>query len=270
MTVEALEAIKNDEVILFSSTASADVFTGREDNFYRSILTGGQMAEKLCQYVIVNGIKKIALVYDIRNQTFADGWIKTFTREMENAGGTITSSISFDSDSENKYREIAAKVGEGNTEAVLFIANAFSTALLCRYITEIDPEIMKISSTWAFANFEDLEAYGEDSVEELISVQPFTLNVKQPEYLKFTEEYNNRFGKDPSPGSVYGYEAGLVLVEALKHAPSLDFTGIQSGLKNVKVEGLHGAIGLDQYGDVLRDVFLVQIKNGQLVQVFGE
>lgn len=270
MTVDALSALKDMDIVMFSATASADSLLGIDDNFFRSILTGSQMAEQVSEFAVRKGVKNLGIIHDTRNEAFAEGWINTFTRIIKESGGIISKNLSFDSDNESEYKEIAAEMMESDPDAVLIIANAFSTALITRHIHNKNPDIMKFSSSWAFTNLEDLIAYGEDSVEGMISGQSFGLTSGQPAYIKFVDDYNSRYGKGPTHGSIYGYEAGLILVQGLKNASSLDYAGIKEGLKSVKISGLQGTIGLDENGDADRGVFVVSISGGRLEEIPGE
>lgn len=75
-------------------------------------------------------------------------------------------------------------------------------------------QIPMFASDWA--QTEALINNGGKAVEGMKLVQAYSLTSTSQDFIDFESRYRSRFGKDPSFGAVFSYEATLVLCQALK------------------------------------------------------
>jgi len=102
-------------------------------------------------------------------------------------------------------------------------------------------------------------------VEGMQLEQSFSPDSSFPEFLEFRSAFEGRFGRPPSFGAVFAYEATMVLLEALKRTDGRS-AGLKSSLLATRnFQGLTGLISLDRYGDVVRPFYLSEIRGGRFV-----
>lgn len=85
---------------------------------------------------------------------------------------------------------------------------------------------------------------------------------KTEESKKFLLAYRKKYDKDPNAFSALGYDAYLLIYDALKRTPKLDSKSINDAIHQAQnVEGATGRITMDQNGDTKRGVVIKRIKN---------
>lgn len=118
-----------------------------------------------------------------------------------------------------------------------------------------------LSGGWAYTDY--LLSWGGRDVEGMYFVIDYTTDNPKSEYIKFRESYKNRFGSNPNFAASFSYEAVLTLTEALKRT-----NGSTEGLAEALAPsgpytGLTSDYSLDTYGDVIRDVFILTVLDGE-------
>lgn len=88
------------------------------------------------------------------------------------------------------------------------------------------------------------------------------------ESKKFLTAYQKKYGKNPNSFSALGYDAYLLIYDALKRTKSLDGEALNDAIHLGKnIEGAAGAITMDQNGDTKRPVVIKKIVDGEAVYV---
>ena len=98
----------------------------------------------------------------------------------------------------------------------------------------------------------------------------FTETTVNPKQLAFIEKFSKRFGEKPTPDSAFTYDDIFVLAQALKPCVSASEVNEQctvDKLLKTDYDGAAGRLTFSAKGVSTRDVLLVQIKNGQWVEV---
>jgi branched-chain amino acid transport system substrate-binding protein len=203
-------------------------------------------------------------VYDLSNRDYTEEFYKNFKSEFENMGGEIVHSETFTSGIDVKFVDIADALLEPAPSGVLIVANAFDTAMICQHIRKISSKIPIIICAWAVTA--DLIQHGGAAVEGIISSQMFYRDSQNREFLEFKNRFRTRFGQDPNFAATYGYEAAVILFEALSKNDDPK-TLKEHIIKQGVFQGLQGEITIDQYGDARRKNYLIIVKDGQFITI---
>jgi len=262
MMLAAWEETKDSGVIYLSPTASTSQLSGLDDNFLRVTPTTTIFAEDLAEYAADDlGLKKIAIFYDTDNAAFTDIYREGFTNKINSSGGEIVWTYDFSSASAPDFKPALADLKSVQPDGILIIASASDTALIAQQIRLCNCESQLLTSNWALTK--DLIENGGTAVDGIVAVATYNENNQSREYLDFATHFHERFGREPSFSAGSGYEAMLILADALKKS-----NGEKEGLKQALLEtrdfvGVFGNISLDEYGDVKRTLYLVAIQNGE-------
>lgn len=88
--------------------------------------------------------------------------------------------------------------------------------------------------------------------------------IKNEEGKKFLNAYKKKYGKDPNSFSALGYDAYLLIYDALKRVDKYESKEINDAIHLAKnVEGAAGMITMDQNGDTKRSVVIMKIISGE-------
>lgn len=88
--------------------------------------------------------------------------------------------------------------------------------------------------------------------------------IENEEGKKFLSAYKKKYGKDPNSFSALGYDAYLLIYDALKRVDKYEPNEINDAIHLAKnVEGAAGLITMDQNGDTKRSVVIMKIISGE-------
>ncbi|MGK5095390.1 ABC transporter substrate-binding protein [Deltaproteobacteria bacterium TL4] len=265
MSIAALPLINKEKIVMLSPTSTANELTGLDDYFLRTGLPDVEQTRQLARYVFkARGVRQMAVVYELSNKAFAEGWYQNFKAEFENRGGQLTTPLTFTSGKVASYPGIAKELLHSTSDAVLIIAGSIDTAMICQELRKADSKLPVVSSGWAGTS--ELLQYGGSSVEGLLFPQTFDKEGTQENYLTFKNQFYERFKMDSNFASAGAYDAAQFIFSALAQ------TDVPENLKEVLLalkihRGLQGEIRMDKYGDPERKTFLFTIRNGKFQTV---
>ena len=265
MSMQTVPIINEKKVVMMSPTSTTTYLSGKDDYFFRVSNTTKTYATMMAQHLYNNlAIRKVAVVYDLRNKAYTESWLEDFRKEFEKLGGSIVTSVTFHSGPEAHLYDVVKQAILPEVEALVISASAMDTAMLCQQMKKMGKNITIAASEWAAT--EKLLELGGAAVEGIIVSQFFNRNSTDQVYVKFREDYNKRFGNEPGFASVNAYDAVNVVFEAMKKQKNGKLT--KEILQKIsKYRGVQGPVEIDQYGDADRKAFLTIVKNGEFVVI---
>ena len=144
-------------------------------------------------------------------------------------------------------------------EALLILANAVDTALICQQLAKKKIKIIRYGTGWSYSD--DLFHFGGKAVEGLYLIQGSNLASRSPEMLAFDKAYRDRFGEAPLFPSLHAYDATRIMIAALKQGRTPQ--EVRQALLKTSFQGVQAKLTFDRYGD-LQDppLYLARIKDG--------
>jgi branched-chain amino acid transport system substrate-binding protein len=261
---------KDSGVVFLSPTVSTPQLSGLKDNFFRLIPVNSLVAERLALHAIKDlSLKRVAIFYDIDNTAFTDTYREGFARDFISNGGEIIMNYDFSSSTAPDFKPILGDLKKLNPDGIFIIASAFDTALIAQQVQLEGLGIQMLTTNWALTD--DLIENGGLAVDGIVTVVAHDENNQSSEYLDFARRFQERFGRAPTFAAGYGFESILVLANALQKT-----NGEKDGLAEALLEtrnftGVNGNISFDEYGDVVRTLYLVVVRDGQFAteQIFS-
>ncbi|MEA1883818.1 MAG: ABC transporter substrate-binding protein [Thermotogota bacterium] len=265
MTEAALSQANEKQMLLLSPTTSSISVLDGDDNLISIHPPNIYEQEALAQYAIKQ-FESISIIYDADNKAFSEGWVSYFSSAFQDIGGKVDAVYGFSAKNTELYQatnELLAK----NPQAVLIVASAIDTANICQQIEKKFPkQVLKLSSGWALDSA--LIEQGGLSVNGLILPSSWDRDSTNPAYLAFKEAFIKRYKRDPQFAETYGYEAIMVLSEALKSGVKPEPMKIREKILSIgEFHGLQSTISIDQMGKTKRDVFLFTVENNSFKRI---
>jgi len=260
-TAAALDQINKAEVVLISPTSSSTLFSDQADYFFRVIPGNELMGIALADHIHHHhGVKQLTGVYDTDNQTFSETLWKAVSAEFEELGGDASQVFTF-AGGQTDLEDFMQQVNATQPEALIFIATAVDTALMVQYSRQNNPEILLFSSTWA--QTDELLQKGGRAIEGLEMGAAYHPQHPSPAYQEFVKKFKERYRRQPALAASHAYETVIVLAQALKQTKG-QAEGLPQALSTIKnLPGLQGNISINEYGDVIREAYIVEVKDGQ-------
>ena len=106
---------------------------------------------------------------------------------------------------------------------------------------------------------------GSNSVEGAVFSTFFTSEVPITDMSKtFLDEYRKQYNKEPASVTALGFDAYLVILDAIKRAGTTDTVKVRDAIAQTQnFEGAAGVITLDTNGDAVKNAVIKQVKNGK-------
>ncbi len=261
-----MEITNPAKMVLISPTVSSPAFSGQDDYFFRVYPSFRQSAQAFAEYIFQKErLSRVAVILDRDNSGYSQSYGDTFQEHFRALGGQITGLEFFSSKKQLDVTGLLTSLQAGKPSGILIIASDIDTALIAQRIRLLNWNIPLFTSAWA--QTQTLINNGGRAVEGLKLEQSFDMSNQSPNFLDFQKRFESRFGRSPSFGAAFGYETAMVLAKALESTRGRR-EGLKEALLNTKsFPGLMDNFSLDRFGDVERNFYLSEIKDGKFVFV---
>jgi branched-chain amino acid transport system substrate-binding protein len=252
---------KHKDMFMISAASASNEFSRKDDQFFRiHIADNIQRFDSYSKFILKNGYKTIYAIYDPKNKIYSFDYLIYFEKNFIKNGGERF--LKYARTDEN-LDLLVEDIKRANPDVILICANSVDTARILQYIRLKKIETQIALSAWSMTPY-FIENAGKASEGVLFNVD-YDMDSKNPNYLKFVKNYKKKYNSFPSIYAAKGYELSKILIEALTH---VDETKIKEYILKKKVfDGLQDEIIFDEYGDVVRKLYNIKVKNGKYVRV---
>jgi len=209
------------------------------------------------------GARKAAIIKEISSD-YSVGLVKYFNEAFIKLTGdesAILGEANY-STGDQDFSAQLVNIKQLNPDVIFAPGNYTESALLIKQARELGIETPFIGAdTWEAPEFLEI---GGEAVEGATFSTFFTTEVPiTKESEKFLAAYREEYNKEPASVTALGYDAYIVILDAIKRANSTDPVEIQKALKETKdFEGAAGMISLDANGDAIKSAVIKQVKDG--------
>lgn len=248
-------------MVLLSPVATTPELSGRADHFFRIVPTHEAQAEALARHIAQNRrLERLAVIFDTDNAAFSQSYWQSFDAAYRSFGGQVAAESPFAGSQSPDFAAVIAPLAASGAEGLLVITSALDAALIAQQTRLQGWPVPLFSSAWAQTDL--LLQNGGQAVEGMEFTIAFDINSQEPAYQAFSQRFEGRFGRAPTFVEGESYEAALVLFAALERTGG-QAAGLPEALEQTRdFAGLVSPITLDEYGDAVRRLFLVTVRDG--------
>ncbi|WP_419779753.1 ABC transporter substrate-binding protein [Maridesulfovibrio sp.] len=265
MTEAVLPVTDSAGVLLFSPTASSTKFSGLDDNFMRICSTTADNAKSYADFLCADRkVRRISVALEEKNHGFVKSWLEAFKVGIKKYDTKMVSEVWYRADALHGYGHLIQELLSPAPDAILLVANAVNVARMVQQIRKVDAEIKIFAAEWA--GTQQLIELGGRAVDGLEVLHLFNKYGTEKEYLRFKDEYKEKFKADPGFSSILAYESVKLLLSAM--AKQKDGQLLKNAvLENSPYQGLQGEIYIDKFGDSVRKTFFVTVNGTRFAPV---
>lgn len=263
--LRVMPSANRKKVLFLSPSASTNELLHKDDYFLRTVQNDRDIASSLALYLFkIRGWKNIRSAWSRINSSNNEGWHSSFQETIESCGGKVSCAGSFDHPGD--YAHIVSGLTSAECDGIFLCASLKEIAEIVQRIKKTDPKAgIAINSAAALKNAPD---YLGKPGEHILTAKPYFKKMSDPLYAAFHTSFTRDYSYEPEYIAVLGYDAGTVLIEALGRcgryrADDLKRMILQKG----SFDSVIGKIHLDRYGDARREIFILEIINGEYVKV---
>ena len=205
-------------------------------------------------------VKKVAILHD-SSSDYSKGLTAVFTEKFKAAGGTITADEAYLA-KDIDFKAALTKLKATNPDAIYIPGYYEEVAKIIKQAREIGLNVPLLGCDgWDSPKL--VEIAGKEATNKCYFSNAYTAEDKDPGVQKFISAYKAKFNKVPDVFAMEGYNAGLVLFNALKTANSTDGTKIAEALAKTKdLQVANGKFSYDEKHNPVTTALVIELKNG--------
>ncbi len=259
-----LPVAEQNNVFVFSGTATSPDLTGRSPLFARTIPSDANQGKALAETAIARKWTKIAVVQE--SSDYALGIFKAFENAFPVEAGTIRKEEYPSSTTD--FRSILTKLKSEEVDALFLDPQSPGTAdRLIRNFADMKWEVPVMINDVVGGNAE-LVANNKTALEGALVAEQFTDLIGQ-KHLDLEQKYKDKYGKEMiyKAYSQAQYDLIYILAEGLKKYGN-DPEKIATWVRTIKDwDGVSGKITIGSNGDVVGGHVVRVIKDGKIVDI---
>ncbi|MBX3408637.1 MAG: ABC transporter substrate-binding protein [Phycisphaeraceae bacterium] len=240
------------------SSTNPRVTIGR-DYVFRVCFTDDLQAYALAKFAKDNlGFTRAAILYD-QTQAYSKGLRDEFRRYFVAMGGQIVSDQTY-SGGDTDFSAQLTNIRSTNPQIILvpgYYTEGGNIAIQARKLGIRVPLLG--GDGW---DSEQLSVIGQDAIEG--SYYSNHSAPDKPEMQDFIRKYREEYGSTPDALGGLGYDAAMVLADALKRTKSLSGKDVRDAIAQTRdLQGVTGMISLDENRNASKPIVIVQVREGQ-------
>lgn len=205
--------------------------------------------------------KSVAIIYV--NNDFGKGGRDTLTKLLDGSGTKVVADISTDA-GQVDFSAAVLKAKQTDAEAIFVYTNEEESARALRELRKQGVKKLIIGET-TLTGQKVIELAGDAANGALAHVG---LTVDAPQFKAFGAKYKAEYKSDSDHNGIKGYTGVYVLKAAIEKAGKLDRKAVAAALHNncfstKQTPGILMDVCFDDKGDLDRESFLIEVKNGR-------
>lgn len=203
---------------------------------------------------------KAAILYD-QAQAYSSGLADYFEKAFKEMGGTIVTKQAYTGGNLEISSQLQSIKGSG--AEVVFLPGYYSDAgTIIRKAREAGITVPFLGGDgW---DSEELPKIAGDAINGNYFSNHYAPEEDRPEVKNFVEKYKQEYGKTPDGLAALGYDAALVLFDAMERAPSLEGKALRDAIAATKnFTGVTGTFSIDENRNAQKSAVIVEFKDGK-------
>ena len=213
------------------------------------------------------GVKNVAILHDASSD-YSKGLAEVFEKTLNEKGGKVVAKEAFLS-KDIDFKAALTKIKAANPEAIYIPGYYEEVAKIIKQTREIGLNVQLIGCDgWDSPKL--VEIAGPEALNNTYFSSAFSVQDQTESVQKFIADYKAMYQKDPDIFCMQGYNAGLVLADALKRAgDGADGTKLAAAIAATKdLPVASGKLTYDKDHNPIISAIIIEMKDG--VQSFKE
>ena len=227
---------------------------------FRSCFIDPQQGEVMATFAAKELKAKTAVIYVDNSSDYSKNLGKVFKEKFEAAGGKVVMEEAF-LQKDQDFKATLTKLKTANADVMFVPAYYEEVGKIVKQAREMGIN-SAILGTDGWDDTKVVDIAGADALNNTFFSTHYS--EKDAEVQGFIEAYKKKFNRAPNVFAALGYDAGKMLVDALKRAGSGDTEKIREALeatKDLKVGT--GTISMDKNHNPIKTAVILEMKNGE-------
>lgn len=259
------ELAAEDGIPMLSATATALSVTEYGDNIFRVCFTDPFQGKALADFAAGDEIaaKKVAILYNTSDD-YSSGIADAFEERARELSIEVVAKEGYaatDRDFKAQLNTIMAKEPD-----VLCVPDYYSTdSLIAAQAREIGLDIPILGADGWDGVTTTTDSSNFDSLNNVFFSNHYAMQDEAEKVSSFVNAYREEYNEDPTSFAALGYDAAMLLAEAIENAGSTDFEEITEQIAKIQFAGVTGDLRFDETGDPVKSITMIEIIDGEYV-----
>ncbi|AOT70448.1 ABC transporter substrate-binding protein [Geosporobacter ferrireducens] len=269
LSIAAGEIIKKEKIPTIGCSPTNPIVTMNNDYYFRVCFADPFQGTVIANYAVRDlGVQRAAIIQD-EVQEYSLGLSRYFMEAFQESTGdpdSIQGVYSYHS-GQKDFSAILREIKQSSADVIFAPGNHMESALLIKQAREMGIQIPFCGGdTWETPDFREI---GGDAVEGVIFSSHFSKEAQVTNLTQlFLKEYEKKHQQEVNAFGALGFDAYLVLLDAIKRAGVEDPEKIRTALSDTEnFEGATGKITLDNNGDAQKSAVIMKVENKKLSYV---
>ncbi|WP_238916039.1 ABC transporter substrate-binding protein [Clostridium sp. YIM B02555] len=265
LSMSAGDVVQEAKVPAVGVTCTNPLVTAGNDYYFRVCFIDPFQGTVMAKYA-ANKLKakKVAILQEVSSD-YSVGICKFFTDEFKKLTGdkdSIVAKANYTTGDQDFTAQLTNIKGS-NPDVIFAPGNFTEGAMLIKQARQLGITAPIIGGdTWETPEFLDI---GKEDVEGTVFSTFFSSETPITNESKvFLDEYRKEYNKEPAAATALGYDAYIVILDAIKRADSADSVKIRDEIAKTKnFPGAAGVITIDENNNAVKDAVLKIVKDGK-------
>jgi len=251
----------------FTGGEAANITMQGNPYIFRTSFTQATAMPKAANYIKSAKIKTLVIMYV--NNDFGKGGLEMVKKSLAGSDTKIVGEISTDS-AQVDFSAAVIKAKQSNAEALFMYVNEDESA---RALKELRKQgwTKPIIGETTLTGQKVIDLAGE-AANGAVAHVGLTADAPIPALLNYKIKYARAFGHETDHNGIKGYTGVYILKAAIEKVGKFDRKAVATAMHGIKIDatknpGVLMNVGFDDKGDLDRESFLVEVKNGKQVVV---
>jgi branched-chain amino acid transport system substrate-binding protein len=210
------------------------------------------------------GFTNVAVLRDIRND-YSVGLADVFIENFTQMGGTIVADESY-SEGDTDFSAQLTALRSRNPQAIFVPGYYTEVGLIARQARSLGITAPLLGGDgWDSPSLIEI---GGDALEGSYFSNHYSVDDPSPAIQRFVTSYRERYGETPDALAGLGYDAAMLLFDAMRRAGTTEPAAVRDALAATEnFAGMTGTITLDENRNAIKPAVVLQIQNGALAFV---
>lgn len=210
--------------------------------------------------------KNVAILTD-NSSDYSKGLTQVFEETFIKNGGKVIAKEAF-LQKDQDYKATLTKIKAANPDAIFIPAYYEEVGRIVKQARELGITV-PLLGTDGWDSPKIVEIAGAATLNNTYFSNHYSPEDKDPKVVKFVEAYKKEYNQVPDALAALGYDAALLIADAIKRAGSAEPAKIKDALAQTKnLQLVTGTISVDENHNPIKSAAIIEFKEGK--QVFKE
>ncbi|MDY6029329.1 MAG: ABC transporter substrate-binding protein [Acidaminococcaceae bacterium] len=205
--------------------------------------------------------KNVAILFD-SSSDYSKGLAETFQKTLEAKGGKIVAKEAFLA-KDMDFKSALTKIKATNPEAVYIPGYYEEVSKIIKQAREIGLNVPLLGSDgWESPKLAEIA--GAAALKDCYYVSAFSAQDTDPSVQNFIKAYKEKYQKDPDIFAMQGYNAGLIMFDAIKRAGTTEGVALAKAIAATKdLPVASGKITYDEKHNPIMSALIISLEGGK-------